>query len=484
MRLFLLFILFFSSAGLRAQNTYELPAIADAVVGFHDGFNSDDSNYGSADHFSGISQPSAAGFGENTARSLVQFDFSLLPAGSTIVSAHLNLYGRGPHGAGVAESIGNTGDNVSLLQRVTSPWNEFTITWNTKPSTTEENQVTIGPVTALIEDMSIDVTQLVQDMMTDPASYGFALRLVTETPTRNLAFWSREASDPAKRPTLTVVVSGCQEATFAVMEDAVIGFHDNFNSANQNYGTADHISATSQPGVSGGENASHSLIKFDFSSIPTGAVIQSAYLDLYGRGPYGPGEGGEAGNIGNNTAYLERVTSNWAEGTVTWNTQPSVTGQNAVLLPASTAAIQDYLNIDVTQLVIDHLTDPGSFGFKLRLVEEEPTNSIAFWSTDGADATKHPSLTVTYNCQGIGIVETQEQEIAVYPNPAHSVIGMRLPTSGSTNVVSIINCLGEVVTSLDIATTSTVDVSNFASGVYVVKCSTDGITRFGKFVKL
>jgi len=59
-----------------------------------------------------------------------------------------------------------------------------------------------------------------------------------------------------------------------------------------------------------------SLIKFDISSIPSGSMIYSAKLKLY---YYDWWDNNPAGR----KLKLYRATSNWEEGTVTWNTQPS-----------------------------------------------------------------------------------------------------------------------------------------------------------------
>src|ERR1041385_8929062 len=111
--------------------------------------------------------------------------------------------------------------------------------------------------------------------------------------------------------------------TLTPSADASIGFQDFTNSANTNYGSADHYSAFSQAGAFEGENAGHGIMKFDLSQIPIDATIISADLNLYGRGPYGVGDAVSVGDTGDNACYLERIISDWSEFTVTWNTQPS-----------------------------------------------------------------------------------------------------------------------------------------------------------------
>src|ERR1041385_1817674 len=75
--------------------------------------------------------------------------------------------------------------------------------------------------------------------------------------------------------------------------------------------------------------SSNSLIKFDLSSIPTGATINSATLSLYYA--YNTGSAGQAGA---NDCYLKEITSPWTESTVNWNNQPTTTATNQVLLAA------------------------------------------------------------------------------------------------------------------------------------------------------
>jgi hypothetical protein len=190
------------------------------------------------------------------------------------------------------------------------------------------------------------------------------------------------------------VFSQSTTVTIPVTYDAALGYHTYFSSqANTNWSTATTNAAFVIPGATGGTNGNRALIYFNLSQIPPCVQILSAELSLYGHGPHGslPGHSGT-----NNSAYIRRVTQPWNVSTVTWNNQPTATIHNQVTIPAATSVTQDYLNINVTQLV-QAMVDSANFGFQLRLVNETPTNSLIFASDNFADSTKHPRLQVTYS---------------------------------------------------------------------------------------
>lgn len=201
-------------------------------------------------------------------------------------------------------------------------------------------------------------------------------------------------------------------------QDAVLGYHEGYSSANSNYNYADWFGAMSQPGNLGGENNSRSLIAFDLSAYPVGTIINEATLDLYGRGAVGVGAVASVGNVGNNSCWLERVTSPWNDMTVTWNTSPTVTAVNAMVVSASSTSTQDYLGVDVTQLVQDMINDPdNSFGFLIRLQIEDPSRGLFFCGGGFSDAAKRPRLNIKYN-PDISVPEHRAHRILLArPNP-------------------------------------------------------------------
>jgi hypothetical protein len=98
-----------------------------------------------------------------------------------------------------------------------------------------------------------------------------------------------------------------------------------------------------------------------------------------------------------NASYLRRVTSNWSVNTATWNAQPTATTTNQVLLADSLTHDQDYLDIDIAQLISDMRADTThANGLMVILQDEVAYARLMFASTDHADSTKRPTLILQY----------------------------------------------------------------------------------------
>ncbi|WP_345026586.1 DNRLRE domain-containing protein, partial [Ravibacter arvi] len=148
-------------------------------------------------------------------RSFLNFsELANIPAGANILSATLNLYG-----VDQSQALNTMGNSTELnrefdswISQITSPWQENTVTWNNQPSIISTNRVSIGTSSEKWNyNVSLDVKQLVKDMVAKPASqrYGFALTLQNEVTHRTLLFSSSEAANANKRPKLQIVYTMC-----------------------------------------------------------------------------------------------------------------------------------------------------------------------------------------------------------------------------------------------------------------------------------
>ncbi len=332
-------------------------------------------------------------------RALLAFDLSEIPIGAVIEKAYLSLYSYKSPANGAHST--RSGSNKSVLQRVTSPWEEHTVTWNTQPSTTAIGQVYLPASRSAIQNYEqIEVSQLVQDMVNSPgANHGFMLRLAIEEVYRSMIFASSDHLNGALHPKLEVTFSDPVPVDSCVVfqardkngKDAALSTLK----SNTNYG--DHAELSGMVWTNRGVPVVvRSLLAFDLSSIPVGAEIVSANLSLYSY--ESPANGSHSTRNGTNACVIQRVTSTWEEHTVTWKNQPTTTEFEQVLLPASLSNIQNYEDIDVRALVQKMVDNPSAnYGFMLRLFDEQIYRKMIFASSDNKDESLHPRLRVCYN---------------------------------------------------------------------------------------
>lgn len=223
-----------------------------------------------------------------------------------------------------------------------------------------------------------------------------------------------------------------------------------------------------------------SLFQFDLSTIPNGAIISDARLTLF----FNPTsqEGTHFSSFPHdNSAVLKRIITPWAESTVTWNTKPTTTGHNAVVLPHTTSSNQNYIDINVKNLVVDMINNPNtSFGFLLKLKKEYKFNKLIFASSDNADASLHPKLVITYtvlatteiNEDGASELRTPQNilqnAISLAPNPAKDEVKLMI-ISQEENIseLHVYNAIGKEVYSQKQAVSK-------GDNIFILPCNTWG----------
>lgn len=208
-----------------------------------------------------------------------------------------------------------------------------------------------------------------------------------------------------------------------------------------NYGAYhDYIAATWT--FDGDEGTYRSLLEFNMDTIPQGAEITCASLSLFYNDLSGTN-----GQEGENESVLQRITSSWVEDVVTWNTMPTTTAVHQVLLPESTFITEDYLDIDVSEMVADMIADPAnSHGFMISLTTEETYSSMKYYSTDQVgDDTKFPRLEICYNAPD-AIDEFKNKNLTISPNPVsdHATINFQKPVEVES-FCTLTNMNGEIV---------------------------------------
>jgi hypothetical protein len=123
-----------------------------------------------------------------------------------------------------------------------------------------------------------------------------------------------------------------------------------------NYGSSDHMGVRNRYGdISDPDHWEvNALIKFDLSSIPPGARIDSATLYLYYYDC-------AFNNCQNRDLTCHRITSGWNEGTVTWNTRPDTTSvaTSHSIVPPNYSWMDWDVTSDVQDFVDGHETNYG-----------------------------------------------------------------------------------------------------------------------------
>lgn len=141
----------------------------------------------------------------SVSRFAIGFDLSAIPFNVVIDSAYLGLFHAAWDNVDLTGHSTLSGSNATVIQRITSSWNE-NVTWATMPTTTTKNQVELPETTSPHEDFpSIDVTNLVSDQLAtlDP-EVGFLCKLQDETAYRAVIVASSDNVNAVKRPRLTV----------------------------------------------------------------------------------------------------------------------------------------------------------------------------------------------------------------------------------------------------------------------------------------
>lgn len=246
------------------------------------------------------------------------------------------------------------------------------------------------------------------------------------------------------------------------------GANVNFGEANaQNSGLHNVMRAETWQWQQGRFDTIRGLIYFDLSHINSASQIISAELNLYYfRNP------NFTQQVGENAAFIESIDKTWNEAQVTWNNQPTTDTNKKVLLAKSTSTTQNYLNIDVTELVKQQLQN-NYYGWMIKMQKETGFNGLTFASSDHVDETLRPKLSVTYMPANSTKSLATQQKINIYPNPATSSIKVESLGANTIYKIALKDITGKTVLVKDELPTSTINqyilpVKNLANGIYFI----------------
>lgn len=179
------------SAGILLICRYNMPAVQliiqpDATTGKDSWLSSNNpnTNYGTANLLS----VGRSGLGD-IERAVIQFDLSAIPLSATITSAILAI------------STSGSPTDFADIYRITSAWNQLTVTWNLMPTFADLIN-SIGP------PYTVDITTAVQNWYDGTwVNYGMIMRIPDEGTAGGFGFYSSDELTPSARPKLTIAYS-------------------------------------------------------------------------------------------------------------------------------------------------------------------------------------------------------------------------------------------------------------------------------------
>lgn len=146
-----------------------------------------------------------------TQRGLIDFDLSAIPSGAKISKATLVLYADTTeiiHGGGTKANNGHnttSGSNAWVVKRITSNWDESTVTWISQPTTDNTSIINMPASTSRSETYSVDVTQFITDQLASPSKYyGFMYNLLNESAYRSVVFCTSDHQYSSLHPELNI----------------------------------------------------------------------------------------------------------------------------------------------------------------------------------------------------------------------------------------------------------------------------------------
>jgi hypothetical protein len=145
-----------------------------------------------------------------------------------------------------------------------------------------------------------------------------------------------------------------------------------------NYGSTDLIK------IKGTPNPIYGLIKFNLSSIPTSATIESATISLYYN----------TTSANSRNLSFHRVLQDWNEDNVTWNWNPTGNYSSSATISGEIINKQYYNWSVVTDVEYFHSNSFENYGWLIRVNSNQ---LVEFDSKEAVNASRRPVLYVTYS---------------------------------------------------------------------------------------
>lgn len=148
-------------------------------------------------------------------RTLVKWDFSEFDPATQVESAVLYLYSDPANTSGEISNSTLSGANTVHIQRATQNWDETTVSWANGVTSTATGRVVLPASTSATENVTIDVTGLVREMVLNPATnYGIVMSLESEVKHRARNYASTNHPNTSLHPKLVITTTHLIKGAF------------------------------------------------------------------------------------------------------------------------------------------------------------------------------------------------------------------------------------------------------------------------------
>ncbi len=347
----------------------------------------------------------------NIERPMYKYDLSAIPANASILSATAWFYINKEHAEGPVD-----------IHRLQADWQDNTATWNTMGDQMDPTVIaTIPTQPARHLWVQVNLTSQVQAWVNGQPNYGITLNSTSEG-TNGEYVGEEDAShksyinvivgtapsSPVSLQSVGTLTSGVtrtllhndvtlqQSPTSFIhwQHDATLG--EDVEIWNQqpdnNYGNA------AETWVSSASNdTTHTLLHFNMGKVPAGARILGATLSLDRQSGFGSDQ----------PVSAHRIKNSWSEDSVTWNSRKSGINWDTAGSDFDSMAVATTPVGPVNQRYEWNIT-PLAQGW---IDSSYPNHGVAliaaiagmageqFYTSDHADPTRRPSLSITYTCE-------------------------------------------------------------------------------------
>ena len=352
-------------------------------------------------------------------RGLTHFDLSSITAGSRVATATLWFY-----------LTDNDPDGVISIHPVTAAWTETDATWDSIGDS-YDSQVfgTITPQPAAGAWVSVNLTALTQSWVND-ASTNHGLMLIAVSDKELSQYTSKEYGTANLRPYLQVTTAVGDVSPLNITVTGTLT--GNPSPANDVTRTLTRVNVpayqpgsytTLQPGAASGKDAeiydqapnnnygngaetwvssvsndtTRTLLRFNMDAIPAGARILGATLSL----------DRQSGSGADQPVSAHRIRNPWSEDSVTWNSRETGTNwdtaggdfDSMAVATTPVGPVNQRYEWSITPLAQGWVD--GSYpNYGVALVAAiAGMAGERFYTSDHADPTRHPRLTITYACE-------------------------------------------------------------------------------------